>query len=299
MSEKMSKPINSEEAFERFFRSLKILNRPPRLSNLPNVVIKKIIKKCELRDLLALRNVSKHFRNVVDARVKYNGIKVSCRRDHVLIELRYRGGFSRYVVYAGVDWNSEVVFSNIAYKSEYTPDRTVAISVGKECEVIKSEDYEKMAFFDLAIVLKNPKIEVGCFTFEYYVEKANMPITVQDAESSKRFYEKMRTLLSSLNHKLLVSKVKLVVEDPDGVLAILPYVVPVFLQEIEINSEVSTNSWQNQVKIERIVNLEQWMKVKDILKTKNTFEFFPMEHLVHFERFRIYQSFSCPRTNTG
>ena len=135
----------------------------------------------------------------------------------------------------------------------------------QECELIKSEDYEKMAFFDLAIVLKNPKIEVGCFTFEYYVDKANMPITVQDAESSKRFYEKMRTLLSSLNHKLRVSKVKLVVEDPDGILAILPYLKAVFLQEIEINSEVSTNSWQNQEKIKRIVNLEQWMEVKDIL----------------------------------
>ena len=148
-----------------------------------------------------------------------------------------------------------------------------------------------MAFDDLAIALKNPKQEVGSFTFEYYVDNANMPREAQDVESSKRCYEKMRTLLSALDHKLSVRKLKLVVEDPDDVMAILPHMMPVFLQEITIDSDVSSKSWGDQEKINGIVNSEQWMEAKTLLRTQNIFAFFPMENLMNFERLHIKECF--------
>ena len=74
-----------------------------------------------------LRKVSKRLRTLVDsARHRYNDLKFSCRRDHILYELG-----SAKVVYAGVDWNSEVVFSNMTYLSKYQPDKKIAISVEK------------------------------------------------------------------------------------------------------------------------------------------------------------------------
>ncbi|KAF1760657.1 hypothetical protein GCK72_008906 [Caenorhabditis remanei] len=261
----MSKPTDLENAFEQL----------------------SIGKYENKRDQLSL---SKRVSVLVDTRPKcYNAITFSCRRDHILIEFRDRRESSKNVVYAGADWNSEVVFSNVDCVSKYEPEKKVEISVKRQCKLIKSEDYEKMAFDDLAIAVKTPKMTVGCFTFEYCAEK--MPREIHDVESSKRCYEKMRVLLSSFDHKLSVRKLKLVVEGPDDVMAILPHMMPVFLREITIKAEKSSEIWLDQEKINRIVNSEQWMKAITLLRTQNIFAFFPMENLMNFERLHIKECF--------
>ncbi|EFO88157.1 hypothetical protein CRE_06936 [Caenorhabditis remanei] len=289
----MSNTASLEDAFGQLsidrHANGRIDRNPLTFSNFSDSLIQKIIERCEVRDHLVLRKVSKRLRALVDSSQLKYGIKFSCRRDHILLEIIYRGKLSNQVtvVYAGDDWNSGVVFSNIAYNSEYLPDETIAISVENQCKLIKSEDYERLAFDDLAIALKTPKQEVGCFTFGYYVDSVHMPITIQDAESSKRCYEKIKALLSSLNHKLFVRRLKLVVEDPEDVMAILPRLVPTFLHEIAIYSEVSSNRWQNQENIQRIVNAQQWITARSLLRTQNVFAFFPMESLMNFKRLRI------------
>ncbi|KAF1760706.1 hypothetical protein GCK72_008955 [Caenorhabditis remanei] len=255
----MSKPSDLEDAFEQL----------------------SIDTQANKRDSLAFREGPKRHRALVDKTIKF-----SCRRDHILIEIRNQGR-SRKVLYAGVDWNSEVVFSNVDSLSKYKPDKKVEISVKRQCKLIKSEDYEILAFNELAVALKNPKQELEAFIFEYCADYANMPREIQDVESSKSYYEKMGALLVSLDHKLSARRLKLIVEDPDDVTSILPQLVPDYLQIITINSEVSSNSWQNHEKIKRIVNLEQWMKAKMLLCTQNIFAFFPMENLMNFKHLRI------------
>ena len=80
---------------------------------------------------LVLRKVSKRLRALVDSTQLKYGIKFSCRRDHVLFVITYRGKNSEQVaiVYARDDWNSEVVFSITASNSEYIPEKEIVISV--------------------------------------------------------------------------------------------------------------------------------------------------------------------------
>ncbi|EFP08753.1 hypothetical protein CRE_19732 [Caenorhabditis remanei] len=116
-------------------------------SNLPTDTIGKIIEKCDLKEQLTLRKVSKDLRSLVDKqKIAYKSITIYLTDSYISCVYN-----DKDVVYASENWD----------KNE----------MPIETSIISNDDYVKIALNDLSIALKNPKLRLD----DLYLTVYNSP----------------------------------------------------------------------------------------------------------------------------
>ncbi|EFP08723.1 hypothetical protein GCK72_021011 [Caenorhabditis remanei] len=230
-----------------------------KFSNLPTDAFGEIMEKCDLKEQLTLRKVSKTLRSLVDKhKLAYKSIEINPRDSYIFCA--YNG---KKVVYAS---------ENLDEKEEKGFD--------KENRIIRNDDYVKIALNDLSIALKNPKLrldelhlKVGCRMNQFRLEG----------------------LMKQLNHQIHVKTLRVRAELPEyflkNLLSILPCLKPKKLVNIEVFEVICDNelpSEQASKRLRKIANLEQWKQAEQ-LYAKFSFDYFPFEFLMHFKRFTIFR----------
>ncbi|CAL2047163.1 unnamed protein product [Caenorhabditis brenneri] len=231
---------------------------PKSFSNMPADVVGLIIRKLDYRQQLKLRKVSKSLRTLVDKQTpSCKSIKVDFGDGYVNIV------FDKYFV---------------TYTDEIDDDDSGSGTI----DVVR-EDYEKIAFNDLASTLKNPKLQL-----EEFKTSGNGYIEEKDL---KEYYNEIQRVFEPLNHQLFVKKVGLYVLSPSNLLSILPYLRPGFLENIrlQLHDGRNDNMRMDSTGMDQVALLEQWKQPEE-LELWNYFDMFPMEYATHFKRFQIIEN---------
>ncbi|KAF1754607.1 hypothetical protein GCK72_021170 [Caenorhabditis remanei] len=222
-------------------------------SNLPTDAIGKIIEKCDLKEQLALRKVSKDLRSLVDKqKIAYKSIEINPRDLYIFCV--YNG---KNVVYAGMNFDEKNAFG-FNYKGCF----------------IRSDDHEKIALNDVSIALNNPKLRLDVLTVGYYY------IDVMNSFS-------LKSLLKQMNHQIHVKTLTFRAGSPEFLLSILPFLKPKALVNIEIDGVYVDDDWALE-KVRQVASLEQWKQAEQ-LTAHYCFHYFPSEFLMHFKRFVILE----------
>ncbi|CAL2046627.1 unnamed protein product [Caenorhabditis brenneri] len=261
-NEAISKAVEQLSVTDNFDKT----STPPKnLSDMPIDVFASIIESCDYKEQLILRKVSKSLRTLVDK------LKPSC---------------TRLSVWCGSD---HVVCWFNGRRVEYAPPGTCRISLrliysNKSDDVeILTDDFEKIAFDDLAFTLKNPKLQL-----EFFELRSPHWGSVEGSKPGiLEKYKRMNDLLFSINHQISTRKAGIDIVPPSGPLSILPYLKPGTLQKISItafdNRRELGKLWQT---MEQISLLDQWKKAEE-LELEYGLRVFPMKYTTHFKRFQI------------
>ncbi|KAF1754610.1 hypothetical protein GCK72_021173 [Caenorhabditis remanei] len=218
-------------------------------SNLPTDIIGKIIEKCDLKEQLTLRKVSKDLRSLVDEQKSaYKSIEIDLTDSHI------------FCVY-----NDKNV--------KYDGDKLDKYNMPIETSIICNDDYVKIALNDLSIALKNPKLRLD-----------DLYLTV---DHSPDMMNRFRLLLNSLNPQIHVKTFILRAGSSEYLLSILPYLKPKVLVNIDIDGLYYRDDWALE-KVRQVASLEQWKQAEQ-LTTRHCFDYFPSEFLIHFKRFVILE----------
>ncbi|EFP08726.1 hypothetical protein CRE_19727 [Caenorhabditis remanei] len=216
-------------------------------SNLPTDAIGKIIEKCELKEQLTLRKVSKDLRSLVDEqKLAYKSFEIDLT-DSLMICV-YNG---KDVVYASGNWNSYM---------------TNGVSV------IRNDDYVKIALNDVSIALNNPKLRLDELGLRIY--------------DSPDIMNRFRLLLNSLNHQIHVETLIGNPEFLLSILPFLKPKMLSNIEVLAKGDTEIWASKEGAESIRKISCLEQWKQAEQ-LTTGFDVGFFPAEFLMHFKRFVI------------
>ncbi|KAF1754462.1 hypothetical protein GCK72_021025 [Caenorhabditis remanei] len=222
-------------------------------SNLPTDAIGKIIEKCDLKEQLTLRKVSKDLRSLVDKqKLAYKSILINPSDSY--IDCVYN---DKDVVYASENWDNYMT---------------------NEVSVIRNDDYVKIALNDLSIALNNRKLRLDDLYLAF-------------CDFSSDVMNRFRLLLNSLNHQIHVKTLTVPAGNPEYLLSILPFLKPKVLENIEVLGGEDTEDWASEKGAEivrKISSLEQWKQAEQ-LTTGYYVGDFPAEFLMHFKRFVIFK----------
>ncbi|KAF1754461.1 hypothetical protein GCK72_021024 [Caenorhabditis remanei] len=222
-------------------------------SNLPTDAIGKIIEKCDLKEQLTLRKVSKNLRSLVDEqKIAYKWIEIDPSDSYISCVYN-----DKDIVYASKNWDKN--------------------GMPIEISIISNDDYVKMALNDLSIALNNPKLRLDELGLRIY--------------DSPDVMNRFRLLLNSLNHQIHVKTLTVHVGSTEFLLSILPFFKPKVLANIEVLGGGDTEdcaSKHGAERVKKISSLEQWKQAEQ-LTIGYYFGFFPSEFLMHFKRFVIYK----------
>ncbi|CAL2047155.1 unnamed protein product [Caenorhabditis brenneri] len=228
---------------------------PKNLSDMPIYVVVLIIERSDYKEQLILRKVSKSLRELVDKQ-KPALTSLNVFFDFHYIECFYNTDKQIYSVpHIGADnyWFGK-----------------------KSKRVIMSDDYEKIAFDDLASSLKNPKLQLNSFSAEFRYHLRDL-------------YAKFGGFLESIGHQVSVRSCKIEINVPGEYCPILPYLKPKVLEKITVlyrsqrDSSGVDPAWET---VKRIALLDQWKQAEE-LELVYGCEVFPMKYAKHFKRFRF------------
>ncbi|CAL2047199.1 unnamed protein product [Caenorhabditis brenneri] len=221
----------------------KLLSTPEPLqfSDLPVDAVGLIVDKLEVVERLMLRKVSKPLREFIEKQLfDCTEIAISCSQD--LISIRY--GNAR-IIYAK-SWDVASFYELFSYLQE-------SLS-------IYGDHFESEAFNDLAWILKNSKLQLRPFEFSH------MLLSRKNGVVSK-FFNKFELLLKSLKHQIAVRELDIQPKQPDGILAILPYLKPGYLEKITIDNEGGIDDWKSE---ENVRKVDRIMQSSPLLQSSST-----------------------------
>ncbi|CAL2047158.1 unnamed protein product [Caenorhabditis brenneri] len=164
------------EYLSAFTHSFQKSPTPPKsLSDMPVDVVGLIIERLDYKEQLRLRKVSKSFRSLVDSqKPPFKSIKVDCSEEVIEIKMNH----------LSVAFTSEADYRalKMRYDDMYYDDYDI---------MVIRDEYRKVAFDDLASILKNPKLQLDYFEigFNFFDER--------DIESEEGFLKKISILLHS------------------------------------------------------------------------------------------------------
>ncbi|EFP03542.1 hypothetical protein CRE_18284 [Caenorhabditis remanei] len=229
------------------FRNGHLFN-PITFSDLPEDVITEIVERCDIKSYLQLRKVSSGLRSIVDhSKPPLTFIAVRFGENHVTFDL-----------------NCEVTVC-------YTDINGVNPSsyFGEHFYKFVDDDYAKVAFNYLEVVLKNPKLQLNNFRVGISNDTHN--------KSNQMF----RDLLSSLSHKIHVEHIFFDDQKDEDIIAVLKCVKPGTLERLIVfgckGGELST--------IHELVEMEQWKQAK--IFSSDQLLHTSIEHFFHFNEFHI------------
>ncbi|CAL2047154.1 unnamed protein product [Caenorhabditis brenneri] len=239
------------------------------LSDMPIDVVALIIERSDYKEQIILRKVSKSFRALVDKhKPALARLKIYCKYD--LIICNYN---DHCVAYVSPGWSS----SESPYYVEYIDT------------IITNDDYEQVAFDDLALNLKNPKLKLKGFSFD---SEENNVVYDDSGSFDSEFHDKFKTMkniLKSRNHQLSVKTCAINISNPRNAMSILPYLKPGVLEKITILHDGHGPGWKYSVEtMQQVSLLDQW-KQAEHLELRSGFAEFLVQHVTHFKRFEIYE----------
>ncbi|CAL2047179.1 unnamed protein product [Caenorhabditis brenneri] len=234
----------------------KALPTPKTLSDMPVDVVSLVVERSDYKEQLILRNVSKSFRALVDEHkpalrnllVFFTQDKIRCHFNDQQAEYSLPDGFNH-----GKYRNSVKIQRN---------------------------DYEKIAFDDLASTLKNPKLQLENFSVKFHrYYEGNLDACILGK------FKKMKDLLASIDHQISARNVEVDFVPPSAPLSVLPYVKLGVLERISVagidyRCELSVL----METMEQVSLLDQWKQTKE-LGLGHGFYYFPMKYATHFKRF--------------
>ncbi|CAL2047200.1 unnamed protein product [Caenorhabditis brenneri] len=182
-----------------------------KFSDLPVDAVRLIVDELNVLERLMLRKVSKPLREFIEKQV-FDCTCINVSCGHDLISIRYDEG-------------------RIFYAKNYSL-------------FIYGNHFESEASNDLACVLKNPKLQL-C-----YFEISPMVSGYED-EVFSTFFTKLENALKSLKHQIAVKELYLGHDQPDDVLAILPYLKPGYLQKITFEEGIGSFDWKSDENIRK------------------------------------------------
>ncbi|CAL2046594.1 unnamed protein product [Caenorhabditis brenneri] len=246
--------------------NMKDSSSPKDLSDMPNDVVELIIERSDYKEQLILRKTSKSLRELVDKQTPaLKTLSIHCDSDY--IECSYN---DQRFIYAAPGSEGR------QFWGEYT--------------LIVRDDYEKVAFDDLAFILKNPKLQLEVFEFgsSYHYSDEGVEsfykIGGRNWGLGKRF-KKMQDILESINHQLSVKACNIDVTCLFTAMSFFPYLKPGVLEKI-ILREITDFSIDSGTMTE-VARLDQWKQAKELQIKCVYVEDFPKEHTTHFKRFQI------------
>uniref|UniRef100_A0A1I7UWK3 F-box domain-containing protein n=1 Tax=Caenorhabditis tropicalis TaxID=1561998 RepID=A0A1I7UWK3_9PELO len=205
----------------------------PSLSDMPEVVMQKILEKINLQSLINLRKVSHGFRDYID--LKSPEIKLK----NVNITLD-----------AGkLHFNMESLSD--VFRIQYCKE-------GKECIIKLNEnekkmtfDYLKSFFTDFQAILKHQKSIMT--EFNLYINKA------ADSETIERFMKNLQKTLEKTHLK--VKYLEISVTEYCHFMSVLPFFDVKSLEEIQL---YNTKYDRRTADLQDIARLEQWKQAKEV-----------------------------------
>ncbi|CAL2028677.1 unnamed protein product [Caenorhabditis brenneri] len=202
-------------------------------------------------------------------------LKVSCKDDCVICY--YDNQCVRYV---SPTWNEYDIYD------DYINQRFA--------DIIKRDDFEKVAFDALASLLKNPNLQLELFSFNFDdFDYTNKGIKFDDDKIWKFFdkLKKMQTILESIDHQLSVKACQIRIPNRCNAMSILPYLKPGVLEKITILSDAPGPGFDyGSNAMQQVASLDQWKQATE-LELRCGFTEYVMDYATHFKRFKFHETF--------
>ncbi|EGT41826.1 hypothetical protein CAEBREN_18261 [Caenorhabditis brenneri] len=260
--------VDFEQKYYRFYHGNSELKSADRISSktfsdLPIDILKIVINDLELTDELILRKVSKSLRSIIDGPKFVSSI--------IFIHLEANSsqiGLERnYVNYS--DKHDEKTYE--VKTRPLDSDGNMKINITKKPRVIGEEHWESM-IRDLSTFLCNPNWKFSSIHWIFDENKLDYP------DIRQKQLQLIENMLKTTS--LQVKNMSICSKEPTTVMAILPYVIPVSLEYLSLHN--------NGPKLEEIMELEQWKKLKSAY-VDTVPDSFSIEHFFHLEAFSIDQ----------
>ncbi|EFO92108.1 hypothetical protein CRE_13704 [Caenorhabditis remanei] len=226
-------------------------------SNLPENVVSEIAEKCDLMSYLQLRKVSNGLRSILDhSKPPLTHFSFEFEENQISLNL-----------------NNEVpvIFTDL---NDLDPPSHFPGHFYK----FKDNDYAKVAFNYLEMVLKNRKLQLNHFGVVFPKEKHN------------KSNQMLRDLLSSLSHKIHAKHFVIRFQNDEDLITMLKCIKPGTLKSLSLGAYIEDDGELPELpsiaSIDILVEMEQWKQAKylRILLFLDT----SIEHFFHFKAFDIY-----------
>ncbi|EGT57317.1 hypothetical protein CAEBREN_08273 [Caenorhabditis brenneri] len=266
--------VDFEKKYYRFYHGYSELksaesSSSKTFSKLPIDIIETVIDDLELLDKLSLRKVSKELRKTVDNH--------KCENSSVLIH--FEANVSQIelpmddINYS--DENGKSIYEVVT--RSFDSDEYEKIKCKEKPRVIEGEHWELM-IRDLSTFLGNPNWKFFGVLWEFDVDVEEDKLTPPDIRQKQ--IQLIENMLKSTPLEVKVLRIQST--DHNAVMAILPNVIPGSLEFLGLNSK------NNGAKLEEVVELEQWKKLKRSY-VETVPDSLDIEHFFHLERFKIEQ----------
>ncbi|PIC14188.1 hypothetical protein B9Z55_027181 [Caenorhabditis nigoni] len=205
------------------------------LSEMPEVVMKNILEKCDIRSVFSLRKVTHNFRNFIDDLSPDSRLKI--------LEFSMDSPESLSVRYT--------FFNGPMYLITYKNDGEnckISLNYGikKVEKELENQDFLAIFLKDLECLLKFQKSEMDYCSFQ--------------CSEPQKILESIEKILKSRNRPLKVNNISISVSEPQNALSILPYLASGTLETIGF----SNPSHRNSLDIQKIEELDQWKNAKNL-----------------------------------
>ncbi|CAL2047170.1 unnamed protein product [Caenorhabditis brenneri] len=237
------------------------------LSDMPVDVVSLIVERSDYKEQLILRKVSKSLRALVDeVRPACKTVCVHCSTNFILCVYD-----NQRVVYRKPD------LQHFKFTQNYNlHDKSIV-----------RDDYEKIAFDDLASTLKNPRLQLEGFVPRFFA--SSDPFSCFGDYS--RQYAKLRDVLDSMDNQLSCRLCRIEVNcHSSDYHSILPYLKPGVLETISIDYIIFEEFGRKlpYKTLKKISLLDQWKQAKE-LKVWSSYEDESMKFATHFKRFHFQE----------
>ncbi|UMM14534.1 hypothetical protein L5515_002303 [Caenorhabditis briggsae] len=229
------------------------------LSKMPDLVMKNILEKCEIRSIFSLRKVTHNFRAFIDDLSPDSRLKILefSMDSPETISVRY------------------TFFNGPMYLITYKKD-------GENCKIslnygIKKVEKELENQDFLAIFLKDLE-----FLFKF--QKSKMDYCSFQCSKSQKILESIVEILKSRNRLLKVKNISISVPTPENVLSILPYLASGTLETIGFSNPKIRNS----LDIQKIEELDQWKNAKNLYASEHFLGGGNARKFAHFDRGAVF-----------
>ncbi|EGT57314.1 hypothetical protein CAEBREN_02953 [Caenorhabditis brenneri] len=266
--------VDFEQKYYRFYHGNSELESVERISSktfsdLPEDILNYVIDDLELVDKLSLRKVSKKLRETVDNhKCKNSSVLIHFEADSSQIELAMN-----YITYS--DGNGKSTYDIMTRSLD--SDGDMKMKYKEKPRVIEGEHWELM-IRDLSTFLCNPNWKFYGVLWDFDEGVDDDKLTPPDIR------QKQIQLIENMLKTTPLQVYTLTIQSTDhtAVMAILPNVIPGSLEFLGLNSK------NNGAKLEEVVELEQWKRLKRSF-VQTVPDSFDIEHFFHLEQFKIVQ----------
>lgn len=243
----------------------------PSLSEMPEVVMKRILEKSDFRSIFTLRKVSRNLHDFIDDTIP----DIYLDTIEVFVTAKYI--WARYKTITTKNKMSTQKFCRIHYKEH--EHGCLIETANEKSRIVDGKDFVTAFCDDFINILKHQKSILSYFTIGW-------ADTLNEPEDLEPIAEKiMMTLevkvLKPRKRQLQVRNIRFDAVKQSQVMTILPYIDPRYLRTIGISNP--NINIPKVMEIGEIVKLEQWKNARELF-TPAIIVSADTRHLCHFDK---------------